>query len=164
MSKADVPVDVYLAYYGDQYSAQQDFDDLKDLVSSGTIKMEAMVLASRDADGKIDVKDNFHTGAKGAGWGAAVGLVVGAIFPPSLLAGAAAGGLVGGGIGSLVSHADKSEIKADLEDMAPDSSAIVAVFDEIWVDQVRKALSKAVKSDEKQLDKASKDAVAAASE
>jgi uncharacterized membrane protein len=165
MSDPDVPVDLYIAYYGDAAAAQQDWDGLKDLASSKTVKIEAMVLASRDADGKIDVKDNFHTGMKGAGWGAAVGLVVGAIFPPSLLAGAAAGGLVGGGIGSLVSHADKNDIKADLDDsMPPNSSAIVAVFDEVWVDQVRKALKNAVKADEKQLDDESKDAVKEVSE
>lgn len=162
MSDPNVPVDTYIAYYGDAGAAQQDWDGLKDLVSSDVIKMEAMVLASRGADGKIDVKDNFHTGRKGAGWGAAAGLVVGAIFPPTLLAGAAAGAVGGGAIGGLVSHHDKKEIKANLDDdMPPDSSAIVAVFDEVWVDQVRKALSKATKSDEKQLDEDSKKAVKA---
>ena len=165
MSDPDVPLDLYIAYYGDATAAQGDWDALKGLASDKTVKIETMVLASRDADGKIDVKDNFHTGMKGAGWGAAVGLVVGAIFPPSLLAGAAAGGLVGGGIGSLVSHADKNDIKADLDDsMPPNSSAVVAVFDEIWVDQVRTALKNAAKADEKQLDEDSKDAVKQASD
>jgi len=160
MSDPNVPVDIYIAYYGDADGAQQDWEVLKDLVSSDVIKMDAMVLATRGADGEIDVKDDFHTGRKGAGWGAVAGLVVGAIFPPTLLAGAAVGAVGGGAIGSLVSHHDKKEIKAELEnDMPPDSSAIVAVFDEIWVDQVRKALSKAAKADEKQLDEDSKKAV-----
>ena len=160
MSDNDAPTDVYIAYYGDADSAQQDYDDLKSLAADGTIKIEAIVLASRDADGKIEVKDNDHSGRKGAGWGAAVGLVVGAIFPPSLLAGAAVGALAGGGIGSLKSHKGKNDIKADLEDnMPPDSSAIVAVFDEVWVDQVEKALSRAAKTEKEQLDDDSKKAV-----
>lgn len=160
MAKSDAPLDVYLAYYADADTARLDYEDLKRLADADTIKIEAILLVSRDADGKIHVKDNEHAGLKGAGWGAAIGLVAGAIFPPSLLAGAAAGGLVGGGVGSLVSAAGKSEIKADLEDeMPPDSSAVVAVFDEIWVDQVEKALSRAANVDKQQLDEESKKAI-----
>jgi uncharacterized membrane protein len=160
MADSDAPLDVYLAYYADADTAQLDYDDLKSLADDDTIKIEAILLASRDADGKIHVKDNDHSGRKGAGWGAAIGLVAGAIFPPSLLAGAVVGGLAGGGIGSLVSAANRSDIKADLEDeMPPDSSAVIAVFDEIWVDQVEKALSRAANVDKQQLDDDSKKAV-----
>ena len=160
MAETDAPLDVYLAYYADADTAQLDYDDLKSLADDDTIKIEAIMLASRDADGKIHVKDNDHSGRKGAGWGAAIGLVAGALFPPSLLAGAAVGGLAGGGIGSLVSAANKSAIKADLEDeMPPDSSAVVAVFDEIWVDQVAKALARAGSVEKEQLHDDSKKAV-----
>lgn len=160
MTASDAPLDLYIAYYGDEDDAQADYDDLKALADEDSIKIEAMVVASRDTDGKIHVKDSAHTGAKGAGIGAVVGLVVGAIFPPSLLAGAIVGGLIGGGAGSLVSRHDKKEIKADLEDgMPPDSSAIVAVFDEVWVDQVEAALTRAVRKETKELDEQSKKAV-----
>jgi len=160
MSDNDAPLDLYLAVYGDADSAQADYDGLKNLVDAGTIKIEAMVLVSRDADGSIDVKDSDHSGRKGAGIGAGVGLVVGALFPPALIGSAVAGGLIGGGAGSLKSHHTKNEIKADLEnDMPPDSSGIVVVFSEIWVDQIKKGLAKASKVDEEKLDDASKKAV-----
>lgn len=164
MSTPDVPVSVYLAYYDHPDAARQDYDELRGLVSAGTIEMDAMLLASRHADGKIDVTDDFHTDWKGTGRGAAVAPVVGAMFPPSPLGGAAAGGRVGDRVGRLATHADKGGITADLEDgMPPHGSAIVAVFDEVWVDRVRRALSGSVKSDERQLDEAGKDAIKATS-
>lgn len=160
MAESDAPLDLYLAYYGDADAAKLDYDDLKSLASADVIKIEAIALMSRDADGKIHVKDSDHSGRKGAGIGAAVGLVVGAIFPPSLLAGAVAGGLVGGGTGSLISRHRRSDIKADLEThMPPDSSAVVAVFEEIWVDQVEKALSRAANVEKEALDDSSEKSV-----
>jgi hypothetical protein len=43
-----------------------------------------------------------------------------------------------------MSHGDKAEIKADVEDTMPlNSSGIVAMFEEQWVTDVEKALSNA---------------------
>ena len=58
------------------------------------------------------------------------GGVVGLIFPPALIASAAVGAGVGAIMGGLVSHGQKQEIKADVEDVSPlNSSGIVAVFE-----------------------------------
>jgi uncharacterized membrane protein len=153
MADDNTPLALYLAYYSDAGGAQLDYDDLKTLASTDAIKIEAIALITRDAEGKIDVEDNDHSGRRGAGIGAAVGLVVGAIFPPSLLGGAVAGGLVGGGTGSLVSRKHRKEIKADLEDKMPrNSSAVVAVFEMSWVAEVKKALAHAQSVDEDELD------------
>jgi uncharacterized membrane protein len=83
------------------------------------------------------------------------------IFPPSLLAGAA----VGAGTGALVSHGQKAEIKADVEDTLPvNSSGIVAVFEERWADDVAKALSSSTKVTKEKVDaESAKKARAAAS-
>lgn len=160
MAKHDNPLDLYLAYYADADAARLDYDSLEGLASADVIKIDAIALVRRDADGKIDVVDNHHSGRKGAGVGAAVGLVVGAIFPPSLLGGAIAGGLVGGGTGSLVSRHRRKEIKADLEShMPPDSSAVVCVFEEIWAEQVEKALASAGALEKDQLDESSQKAI-----
>jgi uncharacterized membrane protein len=70
--------------------------------------------------------------------------VIGLIFPPAVLAGAAVGAGIGAGTGALLSHGDKAVIKADVEDsLPPNSSGIVAVFEEQWADDVANALSKA---------------------
>lgn len=100
---------------------------------------------------------------KGAAWGAVGGAVVGLIFPPSLLAGALVGAGAGLAIGGLVSHGQKAEIKADVEDaLPPNSSGMVALFGEQWATDVDKALSKSSKVTKDQVDSTSAEEVKAA--
>ena len=158
-------VDLYVAAYLDADAARDDWDAIKQLAAADVIKVEGLILVSRRSDGKIHVDDDFHTAGKGAAWGAVGGAVVGLIFPPSLLAGALVGAGAGLGIGGLVSHGEKTEIKADVEDALPlNSSGIVALFDEQWAAAVDKALAKASKVTKDQVDGKSagavKDAVA----
>ena len=152
----DVPVDLYIAAYGDADGAQADFDGLKELVKEGVIFVDVAVLVSRDDEGKITVKENAHEVAKGSMIGAAAGVVIGLIFPPSIIASAVVTGAGGAAVGGLMSHHREHEIKKDVEDVLPkDSSGIIAVFDEVWVTQVEKALAKAEKIDKEKVDKAS---------
>ena len=143
-SDNDAPVDLYIAAYRDPDAARADWDAIKQLANDDVIKVDGLVLVSRRNDGKIHVDDDFHTAAKGAGWGAVGGVVVGLIFPPSLLAGAAVGAGVGLAAGGLKSHHEKAEIKADVEDALPlNSSGIVAMFEEAWLTEVENSLSQA---------------------
>ena len=81
------------------------------------------------------------------------GAVIGLIFPPALLASAAVGAGIGAGAGALVSHARKEEIKADVEDtLPPNSSGIVAMFEEQWASEIEKALPKASKVTKEKVD------------
>jgi uncharacterized membrane protein len=114
------------------------------------------VLVSRDAEGKLTVKENAHEVAKGGMVGALGGFVLGLIFPAGVIAATVVGGAAGAGIGGLTSHHREHEIKKELEDvLPPDSSGIVAIFDEVWVEQVEKALAKAEKVDKEKIDKES---------
>ena len=62
-----------------------------------------------------------------------------------------------------MSHAEKKEIKAEVEDALPlNSSGIVALFDEESATDVDKALSKASKVTKDQVDSKSADSVKAA--
>lgn len=152
----DVPVDLYIAAYDDPDAAQADFDALKELVKGGVIFMDVAVLVSRDAEGKITVKENAHEVAKGGMVGALGGFVLGLIFPAGVIAATVVGGAAGAGIGGLMSHHREREIKKDIEDvLPPDSSGIVAIFDEVWVAQVEKALAKAAKIDKEKVDRES---------
>ncbi|MGY4766338.1 DUF1269 domain-containing protein [Kribbella sp. CWNU-51] len=152
-SDSNAPVDLYIAAYMDADAARGDWDAIKQAASDDVIKVDGLVLVSRDADGKINVDDDFHTARKGAKWGAVGGAVIGLIFPPSLLAGAAVGAGAGLGIGALKSHREKAAIKADVEDtLPPNSSGIVALFEEVWVADVDKALSHADKVTKNEVD------------
>ena len=136
-SESDTPLDLYIAAYADPDAAQADWDAIKGLAKDDTIKVDGLVLISRGSDGKIDVKDDFHTIGHAAAWGAGAGLLIGLIFPPAFLASGLVGAGVGAGIGGLVSHAEKSEIKDEVaDDVPPGSSAIVALFEERWATDV----------------------------
>ena len=159
----DAPVDLYIAAYPDPDAARGDWDTIKQLAKDDVIKVDGLVLVSRRSDGKIHVDDDFHETRKGAVWGAVGGAVVGLIFPPSLLAGALVGAGVGAGVGGLISHGQKQEIRADVEDTLPlNSSGVVAVFEPQWAEAIDNALSNATKVTKEQVDKDSADQVKAA--
>ncbi|HUK94244.1 MAG TPA: DUF1269 domain-containing protein [Gaiellaceae bacterium] len=158
--ESDVPVDLYIAAYSDPSAAQADWDDIKELARDKVITVEGLILVSRDADGKISVKDNASDVGKGAAIGAVGGAIIGLIFPPAILAGALVGAGIGAGTGAILDHDHKSEIKADVEDvLPPNSSGIVALFDERWVADVDKALSKADKVTKHEVDSESAEEV-----
>jgi uncharacterized membrane protein len=153
-SETRAPIDLYIAAYPDPDEARRAWDAIKQLAEDDVIKVDGLVLVSRRADGKIQVDDDFHTAAKGAAWGAIGGAIVGLIFPPSLLASAAVGAGLGLGTGSLLSHREKAAIKADVEDaLPPNSSGIVALFEEQWLTEVEKALSPAEKVTKHEVDR-----------
>ena len=153
MAKDENPVALYIAAYDDPDAAKSDFAALKELVKAGVIFVDVAVLVSRDADGKISVKENAHEVAAGTMVGAAAGLLIGLIFPPAFLASGVVGGAVGAGVGGLVSAHRESEIKKDVEDvLPPGSSGIITLFDITWKPKVDEALSKASKIDEEDVD------------
>lgn len=156
----DAPVDLYIAAYDDPDAARGDWDTIKQLAHDDVIKVDGLILVSRRADGKIHVDDDFHETRKGAKWGLVGGAVVGLIFPPALLASAAVGTAIGAGAGALISHGQKAEIKADVDDTLPlNSSGIVAIFEEQWTDDIDKALSSASNVTKEKVDSESADQV-----
>jgi uncharacterized membrane protein len=160
--ESDVPVDLYIAAYSDPSAAQADWDDIKQLARDKVITVDGLILVTRDADGKIDVKDNAGDVGKGAAIGAVGGAIVGLIFPPAILATAAVGAGIGAGTGAILDHDRKSEIKADVEEvLPPNSSGIVALFEERWIADVDKALAKADKVTKHEVDSESAEEVKA---
>ena len=153
-SNDDNPVDLYIAAYSDASAAQDDWDAIKQLAKDKAIMVDGLVLVSSDANGKIDVKDDFHVVGGAATLGAAGGLLVGLIFPPALLASGVVGAGVGAGVGGLISHKEKKEIKAEVaDDLPPNSSGIVALFEEQWAGAVGQALKGANDVSKHEVDK-----------
>lgn len=145
------------SYEGDATAAADDFAALRQL--SDVAVVGAVVLA-RDADGAVEVKE--HGGGLvggGAALGGVVGLVVG-LFAPPLLAATAVGAGIGAAAGALAKRHEEKQIGLDVDEWLPaDSSAIVAVVDDLYLDRVDRAISKAVKKVEKAIDKDDYDAV-----
>jgi len=129
----DTPVDLYIVTYSGREGAQADWADIKRMASDKVLAFKALVLVRREADGKIDIEDDAHGKGDATKIGVAGGLLVGVLFPPSLLASGLVGAGIGAGVSKLRSHAEKQEIMADVEDdLPPSSSAIVALFDARW--------------------------------
>jgi uncharacterized membrane protein len=151
----DAPLDLYIAGYGDPAAAKEDFDALKKAQRQGIVFIDGAVLVSRDADGTMHVKESGdHDVFKGSVIGVAGGFVVG-LFAPPLLGAMVVGGLIGGLIGKLKKHHEEKGIQEDIEHaVPPGTSGVVAVFEEIWVDEVERQLAKAQKKAVKEVDKA----------
>ena len=142
--KDDAEQDLYVAAYSDRNTAEEDWNALKQLASDDVIKLEALALVNRDEDGKIHVKDTTNEPGIGAVVGAVGGALVGLIFPPALLASAAVGAGVGAGAGAVIDRVTKRKIKSDVEWAVPvGGSGIVVVFDEQWVNEVERSLTRA---------------------
>ena len=151
---SDAPLDLYIAGYDDPDAAREDFDALKKAQREGIVFIDGAVLISRDDDGKIHVKETGdHDVLKGSVIGVGAGLVVG-LFAPPLLGALVVGGVIGGLVGKLVKTHEENKIQKDVEDtIPPGTSGIVAVFEEVWVDEVERQLKKAVKKACKEADK-----------
>lgn len=159
-AKSEPPVDLYIATYADPKSAEADLDAISDLVEKKVITVEALAFVSRNADGWIDVENRPHDIGVGTAIGAVGGLVVGLIFPPALLLSGLVGAGIGASAGTIVSHANNKEIRAEVEDvLPPGKSGIVAVFEQRWASDVASALAKAEKITKETVDRKSFDQV-----
>jgi uncharacterized membrane protein len=160
MTASEAPIDLYIAAYDDENAAQEDWDEIKRLVEAKLIRLDGLVLVSRDSGGTIHVEDNLHEVAVGTALGAVGGAVIGLIFPPAFLASALVGAGIGAGGGALLDHHHKAEIKADVEDvLPPGSSGIVALFEERWIADIEEVLKRADKVSKHEVDAESADQV-----
>ena len=135
--------EVFVAGYSDEAGAKSALSTLQEMDKAGSIEIIDAAVIAKDMEGKVSLLETAElTPKKGAGKGAIVGAVLGVIFPPSLLAAA----VVGGGIGALVGKFtdkglfDNTALKEAAEDLPEGSSAIVAVVEDKWVQQMATAI------------------------
>jgi uncharacterized membrane protein len=143
---------LYVAAYSDAVSAKQDFEALKG-AEGRDLDVVAAVVMSRDADGTVDVLEKGDAAvAGGAVLGGGVGLVVG-LFAPPLLAATAIGAGIGAVLGHLTKKHEEKQLGVELDEyLPPNSSAVVVVIDDKYLDRVEEALGKADKRVNKAID------------
>ena len=153
---SDEKLDVLIGVYLIPDLAQQDFDRLVKLIEDGKVQSDGVVLVTKDADGKVELKETGdHLGRKGATVGGGVGLVVG-LFAPPLLAATAVGAAVGALAGKFAKHRIVSGIGDKMDEALPPGSAgVIAIYDHADADTVAEALENAVRSSTAEIDKAS---------
>jgi uncharacterized membrane protein len=154
----DRNVSLLVAAYGnDAAAAGEDFAAIKEL---GDTAVVAAVVLQRDSAGDVEVVE--HGGglvAAGTTVGAVAGFVVGLFAPPLLLATAVGAG-IGAGVGAIKKRHEEKAIGVDAEQWLPvGSSAIAAVIDDLYLDRLDKAVTKATKKVTKAIDSGDYDAV-----
>jgi uncharacterized membrane protein len=133
--------DVMIAGYLIKEPAMLDYEAV---IKSGA-KIDGVVLATRDLEGKVSVEMTDHlkrTGAVGLG---AAGFVVGLFAPPLLLA-TAVGAAFGAAAGHLAENKMKSQIEKQAEETIPWGGAgLIVAYPRESGEAVDKAVSHALK-------------------
>ena len=156
MAKSD-PVFVYIGTYPSEVAARADYDVVKDLHAAGAVGTYDASVVTKDPDGKVHVNKDETSTRHGAWGGAAVGAVVGILFPTAIIGAAAVGAAVGGVSGHLWKGMSRADVKefGDLIDAG--QAALVIVGESTIEDAINKAGLKAEKHVAKELDVSSKD-------
>jgi len=134
------PQTLIMAVYDGQNTASQVFKTMKSAQDETGERIESYAVVSKDLKGKVAVVDQRKTGA---GVGAVVGGVIGLLGGP---AGVAAGATAGTAFGYLTGDAvgiSRDSVKSMEQSLTPDSSALIVVLYDRWVQDVQRELNQA---------------------
>lgn len=149
---SDDPVFVYAAVYADRADADADYELLLDLHAADLVGSYDVALMSKDEDGKVHVTKHEKPTQHGAWTGAAVGALVGVLFPPAVVASAVVGAAAGGGIGHALGGMSRKDAKALAEELDAGQAALVVIGQSRVQEQLDKALTRALKSAEREIE------------
>jgi uncharacterized membrane protein len=136
---------IFVAVYDSEEAAQEDYDVVKELYAAKAIGNFDAAVIRKDADGKVHVNKDETATRKGAWGGAAVGAVVGILFPPSLLATAGVGALAGGLGGHFLKGMSRKDVKEMGDYLDSGEVALLVVGDWQLDKAIDKAFSRAIK-------------------
>jgi uncharacterized membrane protein len=122
---SDDRVFVYPAVYADRADADADYDLLLDAHSADLVGSYDVALVYKDDEGKVHVSKHEKPTQHGAWTGAAVGALMGIIFPPAVLGAAVVGAAAGGGIGHVLGGMSRGDAK-DLGERLNEGQAALA--------------------------------------
>ena len=156
MAKPD-GVFIYIGTYPDEMAARSDYEIVKDLHAAGAVGTYDASVVTKDENGKVHVNKDETSTRHGAWGGAAVGAVVGILFPPSLIGSA----IVGAGVGGIGGHLWKGMSRSDVKELGEliddDEAALLIVGESTLESALDKAGLKAEKHIAKELDVSTKD-------
>ena len=140
---SDNPIQLVVAAFQDEKSAKAALKELKQAQRARLIKIENAAVLRKDEKGKLHIKETGDlSGGRGAAFGGVAGAAIGLLAGPALVVPAAVGALVGGLTAKLRdSGFSDARLQALGEGLTPGSSAIVAVVEHRWVEQMEAALA-----------------------
>lgn len=152
------------ADFSDTEIALEAYEALKAAEDGATVEIEGVVVVKRNDDGELEVQHvTDHSTRRGLGWGVLGGVIVGVLFPPSILGSALVLGAGGAAVGKLREQHHKAELADDLRDaIEPGHSGIIALVSDPGAIKIREALDKADRIVEKAVDEVVADDLKAA--
>jgi uncharacterized membrane protein len=144
-----------VARFPNTEQAEEAYRTLTEIEARSSLRIDGVVVASRDAEGKVHLgKVTDHSTKTGLKWGVVGGVALGILFPPTILAGAAGAGTLGAAIGKVRNVTHRSALADQLEDvLTPGSSGVVALVEDEAVVEIQKALAQAEEIVTKAVDK-----------
>jgi uncharacterized membrane protein len=149
---SDHPVFVYGAVYADRAGAEADYDVLLDAHSADLVGSYDVALMYKDDEGKVHVSKHEKPTQHGAWTGAAVGALVGIVFPPAVLGAAVVGAAAGGGIGHALGGMSRKDAKELGQQLDDGQAALIVIGESRVQEQLDKALTRAQRSEEREVD------------
>ena len=110
-------------------AARADYGIVKDLHAAGAVGTYDAAVVTKDAAGKVHVSKDEMATRHGAWVGAAVGALVGILFPPAIIATAAVGAAVGGVGGYLWRGMSRADVK-EFGDIIDEGQAALVIVGE----------------------------------
>ncbi len=146
MAKPDA-VFIYIGTYPSEAAARGDYQVIKELHAAGAVGTYDAAVVTKDDAGKVHVNKDETAARHGAWGGAAVGAVVGILFPPAIIGSAIVGAAVGGVGGHLWRGMSRADVKEFGEIIDQGQAALVIVGES----KVQQALNKAALKAEKHI-------------
>jgi uncharacterized membrane protein len=153
-----------VADFADTHSAMEAYEAIKSIEDDKTVEIEGVLVVKRDGDGPLEVQEaTDHSTKSGLKWGVFGGVVLGVIFPPSIIGSAAVLGAAGAGAGKLRERHHRDDLEAELQGaIDPGHSGIVAIVSDPGAVKIAKALDRADRIVKSAVDKAAVDDMKAA--
>ena len=155
---------LFVADFNDVDVAWEAYELLKEAEDGRTVEIEGVLVVKREADGQVEVqKATDRSTRRGLGWGVVGGVVLGVLFPPSIIGSAVVLGAGGAAIGKAREIHNRKELEEELAGaIEPGHSGIIALVSDPGAVEIRKALEKANAIVEKAVDNVVADDIKAA--
>jgi uncharacterized membrane protein len=138
------PISVVAVYYDDSRRAHDTLKVLERLRDRGAIEIaDAAIMSQPKGSARLQITETAEFGGRtAAAAGAIAGGVLGAIFPPSILALGAVGAAAGAALAHFTDQGfDNNLLKEIGENLPPGGAALVAVVEEKWLTELSDTLS-----------------------
>ena len=154
---SDRPVFIYAVTYSSTGDAWADYDVLLEWHAEELVGTYDVAVINKDEKRKVHVHKHEKVTQRGAWGGVAVGALCGVLFPPSVLGAAACGGVAGGLGGHFRKGLSRGDLKELGEGLLEGEAALVVIGNSRVKERLDKALTRAEKSIQKEVDAEGKD-------